>query len=196
MEYDTNFNRRGIGLLKDCREAMSINFNLQLATNSDTFVVSPYVFLPNKKNVKIVLLANEVNKLSNGYIDNASIITPIDVDGNTMEQYFDFTIDKVIETNSWGKQVVSSFGINLASVFARVNPNHFNETEGFQQVKAMAILCDVSLNTGDGTESPTIPYKTQFIIARNIPSYWLKERSIRPIYFGAPNKDKIFTNKQ
>lgn len=196
MEYDTNFNGRGIGLLKDCREAMSINFNLQLATNSDTFVVSPYVFLPNKSNVRLVLLADEVNKLSNGYIDNVSIITPIDVDGNTMEQYFDFTIDKVIETNSWGKQVVSSFGINLASVFARVNPNHFNGTESFQQVKAMAVLCDVSLNTGTNTDNPTIPYKTQFIIARNIPSYWLKERSIRPIYFGAPNKDEIFTNKQ
>ena len=198
MEYDTNFNGRGIGLLKDCREAMSINFNLQLATNSDTFVVSPYVFLPNKKNVRIVLLANEVNKLSNGYIDNASIITPIDVDGNTMEQYFTFTINKTLEQSSWdsSKDVVTRFGIDLASVFASVSPNHFNGTEGFQQVKAIAILCDVSLNTGIDTDNPTIPYKTQFIIARNIPSFWDKTKATSPIYFGAPNKDEIFKNKQ
>ena len=198
MEYDENFNGRGIGLLKDCREAMSINFNLQLATNSDTFVVSPYVFLPNKSNVRLVLLADEVNKLSNGYINNASIITPLDTNGNTMSQFFVFTIDKTTEQSSWdsSKNVVTRFGIDLQTVFANVNPNHFNGTEGFQQVKAIAILCDVSLNTGTNTDNPTIPYKTQFIIARNIPSYWDKTKATSPIYFGAPNKENIFTNKQ
>jgi hypothetical protein len=198
MEYDENFNGRGIGLLKDCREAMSINFNLQLATNSDTFVVSPYVFLPNKSNVRLVLLADEVNKLSNGYINNASIVTPLDTNGNTMSQYFAFTIDKTTEQSSWdsSKNVVTRFGIDLEAVFANVNPNHFNGTEGFQQVKAIAILCDVSLNTGTNTDNPTIPYKTQFIIARNIPSYWDKTKATSPIYFGAPNKENIFTNKQ
>lgn len=198
LEFNTNYYGRGIGLLKDCREAMSINFNLQLATNSDTFIISPYVFLPNKKNVRIVLLAEEVNKLSNGYINNSTIITPIDINGNTMSPYFSFTISKDTATRTtWdNKVVVTNFGIDLASVFANVNENHFNGTEGYQQVKAIAILCDVSLNTGVDTDNPTIPYKTQFIIARNIPSFWDKTKATSPIYFGAPNKDETFKNKQ
>lgn len=196
--FNQNWYGRGIGLLKDCREALSLNFNLQLATNSDTFVISPYVFLPNKSNVRLVLLAEEVNKLSNGYIDNSTIITPIDINGNTMGQLFNFAIQKETQTSTWNvdRQVVTRFGIDFASVFANVNPNHFNGTEGYQQVKAIAILCDVSLNTGTDTQNPTIPYKTQFIIARNIPSFWDKTKAISPIYFGAPNKDEIFKNKQ
>ena len=197
-EYNDNFNGRGIGLLKDCREAMSINFNLQLATNSDTFVISPYVFLPNKQNIKIVLLADEVNKLSNGYIDNASIIDPLDNNGNYMGQFFEFTTLKLTQPNSWdnSKNIVSSFGVNLSEVFATVNENHFNGTNGYQQVKAIALICDVSLNIGDNTNSPTIPYKTQFIFARNIPTEWDKTRATTPIYFGAPKKEEIFKNKQ
>lgn len=212
LDYDTNFNGRGIGLLKDCREAMSINFNLQLATNSDTFVISPYVFLPDKKNTKIVLLASEVNKLSSGYIDNSEIITPIDINGNPMtpyidnsgnaRPYFNFDIIKDEALGGWGIYstptiVTSNFGIDLSSVFENVNPNHFNGNENFQQVKAIAILCDVPLNIGvDEDIASTIPYKTQFVIARNIPSDWGKSKALSPIYFGAPKKSEIFKNKQ
>ena len=198
-EYDTNFLGRGIGLLKDCREAISINFNLELATNSDTFVLSPYVFLPNKQNVRLVLLAEEVNKLSNGYIDNSAIITPLDINGNTMSQLFTFNIEQDTETINYGgvsKTVVKDFGIDFSSVFANVSPNHFNGNENYQQVKAIALLCDVSLNTGVSGDSPTIPYKTQFIFARNIPSNWDKEKALAPIWFGAPNKSVLFRNHQ
>ena len=65
--YDTNFNGRGIGLLKDCREAMSINYNLQLITNSDTFVVSPFVFLPNSKQTFARICAKRTNNHANEY---------------------------------------------------------------------------------------------------------------------------------
>ena len=198
LEYNENYNGRGIGLLKDCREAMSINFNLQLATNSDTFVISPYVYLPKKKNVKIVLLSKEVNKLSSGYIDNSSIITPIDKDGNAMSPYFDFEITKDEDVNSWdnSKTVVTNFGIDFAEVLKNVADEHFVDTQGYQRVKSIAVLCDVSLNTGIDTDVATIPYKTQFVFARNIPEFWAKEKVLSPIYFGAPNKDAIFTNKQ
>lgn len=207
--YNENFNGRGIGLLKDCREAMSINFNLQLATNSDTFVISPYVFLPNKKNVKLVLLASEVNKLSSGYIDNSEIITPIDTNGNpitpyidnsgTARPYFSFDINKAIGVGGLSvfDIIVPYFAINLSEVFEDVNPNHFNGNENFQQVKAIAILCDVPLNPSvDENIVSTIPYKTQFVIARNIPSDWGKDKALSPIYFGAPKKSEIFKNKQ
>lgn len=198
MNYDTNYNGRGIGLLKDCREAMSINFNLQLATNSDTFVLSPYVYLPNKKNVKIVLLAEEVNKLSSGFINNNAIITPIDKNGNTMNPYFDFEITKETETSSWDstKSVVTNFGIDFASILGNVADEHFTDAQEYQRVKSIVVLCDVSLNTGIDTDTATIPYKTQFVFARNIPDFWSKEKALSQVYFGAPNKDAIFTNKQ
>ena len=52
--------------------------------------------------LRVVLLADEVNKLSNGYIDNSAIITPIDINGNTMGQYFDFQIDPQVERKFLG----------------------------------------------------------------------------------------------
>lgn len=214
MQYDSNFNGRGIGLLKDCREALSINFNLQLATSSDTFVVSPFVFSPNKTNVRVVLLADEVNKLSNGYIDNSAIITPIDINGNTMGQYFDFQIYTQVEESSWdtSKNVVTSFGIDLKTLLENVNENHFNGNENYQQIKSVVVVYNVSRlalennenNSQGAIQDPInqenvanlIPTKTQFIFARNIPSFKNKEWATSNIYFGAPNKNKVFKNKQ
>ena len=195
-EYNTDFNGRGLGLLKDCREAISVNYNLRLATSSDTFVISPYVFLPNKSNLKVVLLSNEVNKLSSGYINNAEIITPTDANGNTMSRYFDVQITPVTQTNEWNKEITSSFYLDLASIFEQVNEGHFNGNEEFVQVKGIAVLCDVSLSPELGTENPALPYKTQFIIARNIPQDWDKTKALKSWNFGAPNKDVVFDNRQ
>lgn len=197
-EFDTDFNGRGIGLLKDCREAMSINYNLRMATSSDTFVLSPYVYLPKKSNVRVVLLAEEVNKLSTGYIDNSQIITPIDKQGNAMNPYFEFDIIKTTATNSWDstKSVVTKFGINLSQVFQNVADGHFTGAEGYQRVKAIAIICDVSLDTGLETENPVIPYKTQFIVARNIPAFWDRTKALKSLWWGSPKKDQVFKNKQ
>lgn len=196
--YDTNFNGRGIGLLKDCREAMSINFNLQMAVSSDTFVLSPYVYLPNKSNLKLVLLADEVNKLSTGYIDNSAIITPLDKNGNTMSQYFDFTPIKTQTQNSWDntKQVTSQFSIDLENILANVNDKHFTGADGFQRIKSIAILCDVSLDAGTDTRASSIPYKTQFVVARNIPEFWNRKKATSSWLWGSPKKRKIFENKQ
>jgi hypothetical protein len=214
MQYDSNFNGRGIGLLKDCREALSINFNLQLATSSDTFVVSPFVFSPNKTNVRIVLLADEVNKLSNGYIDNSAIITPIDTNGNTMGQYFDFQIDTQVEQSSWdtNRNVVSIFGIDLKTLLENVNENHFNGNENYQQIKSVVVVYNVSRLSLENNENNSqgviqdpsnqenvanlIPTKTQFVFARNVPSFEDKEWATSNIYFGAPKKDRVFINKQ
>lgn len=197
-EFNTNFNGRGLGLLKDCREAISINYNLRMATNSDTFVLSPYVYLPKKSNVRLVLLAEEVNKFSSGYIDNSKIITPIDKQGNPMNPYFTFDIDTTTAPNSWDntKQVVTQFGINLLSVFENVADEHFTNTEGYQRIKGIAIICDVSLDAGLETENPIIPYKTQFIVARNIPDDWDRAKALKKWSWGSPNKSQVFKNKQ
>lgn len=197
-EYDENFNGRGIGLLKDCREALSINFNLQLATNSDTFVLSPYIYLPNKQNIKVVLLSEEVNKLSNGYINNSEIITPIDTHGDPMNQYFNLSVTKETTPNTWdtSSDVVYDFGIDFSTIFEDVADGHFTDDPNYTRVKSIAILCDVSLNTGDGTGVSVIPYKTQFILARNIPSDWTRQKALSTIWFGSPNKNQIFKQKQ
>lgn len=197
--FDTNFNGRGIGLLKDCREAISVNYNLQMVTNSDTFVISPYVFLPRKSNVRIVLLAEEVNKLSTGFINNSVIITPTDKNGALMDKYFTFAIDKSQTAQNplnSEKTVVTQFGIDLASVLQNVSDNHFVDTEGYQRVKAIAILCDVALNPDIGAENPSLPYKTQFVIARNIPENFTRAQALKKWVWGAPNKDAIFKRKQ
>ena len=200
-KYDENFNGRGIGLLKDCREKISINYNLQLATSSDTFVVSPFVFLPTKKSVSIVLLSEEVNKITNGYIPISAIIQPLDDSGAKTDKYFDFSIISDTITNEWesdySKSVSTYFGIDLSTVLASVSAKHFEDnTENYARVKSIAVLCSVPLNPAEDTGTSDIPYKSQFIIARNIPSDWDKAKAVSPIYFGSPNKDTIFTNKQ
>ena len=64
-----------IVLLKDCREVIHFNYNLMQVTDSDTFVLSPFFFSDSKKNeAKIVILSEEVNKMSNGYISPNSIL--------------------------------------------------------------------------------------------------------------------------
>lgn len=189
--FDENYNGRGIGLLKDCRESISLNYNLQLITSSDTFVVSPYVFSPSKKNLKVVLLSDEVNKLSTGYISNGLIITPMDTDGNEMNPYFDLEVTKFNDND-----IVSKFSVDLSSIFENVDPRHFTGDENFTQVKSIAILCDVSFDSSATGDVSVIPYKTQFIIARNIPTTWDKETALKTWYFGAPNKDNVFVNKQ
>ena len=194
-EDDGDYNGRGLGLLKDCREALSLNYNLQAITTSDTFVLSPFFYLPNKENVRIVLLSEEVNKLSNGYINTASIITPLDTNNQPMSQTFSIIADVLTRTDGWGNTVWGAFGLNF-NVLNSVNVGHFTNNENYQRVKAIAVVCDVSLDVGSGTEAPTTPNKTQFILARNIPSDWSKAQATASWLFGSPNQTKIFKNRQ
>ena len=198
-ELNTDFNERGLGLIKDCREAISINYNLQVCTNSDTFVLSPFMFLPAKRNIKIVLLSEEINKLSSGIINNSIIITPKDDNGNSLEPLFDCEITKSTRTSTFDipKLIVTSFNLNISEIFKDVSEKHFSDNDGYQRIKAFAVICNASVNVGENDGGvATIPEKTQFVFARNIPSDWDKERATKTIYFGSPIKDNIFTNKQ
>lgn len=194
--YDTNFNGRGIGLLKDCREAMSINYNLQLITSSDTFVISPFVFLPNKTNLKLVLLTDEVNKLSQGYVPNAQIITPKSTTGLEMSPFFAISLTVFHNHYAWGQWRPDAYMLQIDDILAQVNDGHFNGDANYTQVKAIALLCDVSLDTGtDSTDASFIPYKTQFVVARNLPEEWTVEQKKRTWFIGSPSR-QLFREKQ
>lgn len=65
---------KGLVLLKDNREVMKFNYNLQMLTESDRFVLSSYMWQQEKTKVRIALLNKEVNKISTGIIEKNSII--------------------------------------------------------------------------------------------------------------------------
>ena len=67
-------NSKSAILLKDSRETLHFNYNLIQITDSDRFVLSPFFFSNDKGTIKIVALNEEVNKMSNGYINKAAVI--------------------------------------------------------------------------------------------------------------------------
>ena len=67
MEYDYI-------IKKDNREKISINYNIQLLTDSDRYVISSWVWQQNKSSLKVVCLNQEVNKLSGETIPLDDII--------------------------------------------------------------------------------------------------------------------------
>lgn len=140
-------------LLKDSRETLHFNYNLIQITDSDRFVLSPFFFSNDKGTIKIVALNEEVNKMSNGYINKSAVIAE-EASPNITAVGKKITVDM-----SWVE--------NLApDVQARIN--------------SIAIIED----NNDGNN-------VRFILARNgwygISDNW---------YIGAPNRSRIFTNKQ
>lgn len=69
------YNSYGLGLLKDARETIHFNYNLQMITDSDRFVLSSWLWQPSKGTLKIALLNKEINKISNDTIQQDDIIT-------------------------------------------------------------------------------------------------------------------------
>lgn len=216
---DTDYYGKGIGLLKDCREVIRINYNEELLTSSDTFVISPFVFTPEKQKAKIVLLNKEVNKLSSGYFDTSDIITPFDESGNQFASpYFNlqYTLSAynptfIIPNGEAGGALRININIgtnNLSSedqnLLPTVNENHFgdangNDVSGFERVKAIAIVYDIVDQTEEQNIGKEIPYKTKFVVAKNIPNlpaFYGKENALKDWYVGSPNNDILFTKKQ
>lgn len=198
----------GLGLLKDSREAISINYNTRLITDSDLFILSPFLFSPNKINRRLVFLNKEVNKLTNGWIDVASIIDMKDANDVSLGRYF--TIDaytNLIPLTGWRNNINYRCTINTPFAQSLANNNlaftandkHFNDEGGneYQRVKAVALICDVSLTAEDTTTTPqTTPNKVQLIMARNIPETYTKGNALAEWYIGRPKKETIFTNYQ
>ena len=90
--------RHGIALVKDNRERIQFNLNLQMLTDSDRFVLSGILWQQEKGGLKVALLNKEVNKISTEFINESDIL--VDENGNkrvfnltTATSYLDITID-------------------------------------------------------------------------------------------------------
>lgn len=171
----SGINGRGLQLFKDNREAVSFNYNTEMATSSDQFVVSPFVFSAGKTNVKLVLLSEEVNKITSGYINTSSIIAPRGASGAYLAKKF-FDLSYTFQA--------SMAEIDIAYTLQPVNENHFNAPEsGYAQVKSIAIVYDIETSGA---------YRGKFVIARNIPSGMGKAQAITKWLLGTPNKSAVF----
>jgi hypothetical protein len=118
-----------------------------------------------------------------------------------MEPLFDVPVYKEwqYEQNStigYKYYKTTKFWLDLNEIFEQVDTRHFTGEDDFVRVKSIVIVCDVSLSAGEETEAPIVANKSKFILARNIPSEWTKEQALKSIYFGSPNKDELFKNKQ
>lgn len=164
---DTNYNGRGLTLLKDCREKIAFNYNLIAITDSDTLITSQYLFVEKKTNPVLVCLAEEVNKFSNGTINTAAIFY----------QHTLSTTDfrTTTTTNIYGKPSSSKSSLKVSTILDELDDKHFSG-EGGIQIHAIAICFDFDSN------QPT----NKFSIARNIPTPTNKIDTIRDWYFGSP----------
>ena len=93
-------NGHGIILLKDNREIFHFNYNVQMVTDSDRFILSQYLWEFGKKQCKIALLKEEVSKLAGSEINKNDVllggITYYEY-GSTSEQYAAIGVDESVE---------------------------------------------------------------------------------------------------
>ena len=172
---NADINGRGLQLFKDNREAVSFNYNVQMATSSDQFVVSPFVFAAGKTNVKVVLLSEEVNKITSGYINTSAIIAPRGTDGAYLPSKF-FTVNY--------REVSYGAFFPISVIRSKINSNHFNAPEsGYAQVRAIALVYDLETSGA---------YRAKFVIARNIPQGTEDYGATANWYLGTPNKSAVF----
>lgn len=93
-------NSHGIILLKDNREIFHFNYNVQMVTDSDRFILSQYLWDFNKKQCKIALLKEEVSKLAGSEINKNDVLLggiTYSVYGSTSERYAAIGVDEAVE---------------------------------------------------------------------------------------------------
>lgn len=114
-------NLHGLGLIKDNREQISINYNLQMLTDSDRFVLSAYLWQPAKSNLKLALLSEEINKISNDTIPDRIILENEIYDFNTFVDEENGTITIDVQN--------ALQGVDLADVgaIALISTNEIND---------------------------------------------------------------------
>lgn len=134
-------NAHGLGLLKDNREAIHFNYNLQMISDSDRFVLSAWLWQPQKGNLKLALLNQEINKISNETVSEDNVMKNLD----DTDREYDFTTT-VDEANG-------TITINIADALQGVD---------LTNVKALAIVSDniVADNVTSGAR--------YFVMGRNI----------------------------
>lgn len=93
-------NGHGIILLKDNREIFHFNYNVQMVTDSDRFILSQYVWDFGKKQCKIALLKEEVSKLAGSEINKNDVLLggiSYYEYGSTSERYAAIGVDEPVE---------------------------------------------------------------------------------------------------
>jgi len=190
---DGQMNSDGLVLLKDCREAISVNYNLSAITDSDTIVLSPFLFTPSDEKpntingVKLVCLNKEIDKLSNGYINTENIINIKDTSGQYIENrtlgFGYYQGGTHYQYSNSMSPVYSTIGL-IPNIY-ELNEQHF-AGGNLDQIRAIAFVY------GDITDG-----KVKLTFGQNIPSTWTKETTgINTYwYFGTPKKE-FFTNRQ
>lgn len=157
-------------LLKDSREAIHLNYNLMTITDSDRFILSPFLleekdtYYDTTESVA-AFLTEEVSKFTDGYILKSNILQ--------------------IRVAMWSY----TYGDPSFPVYIEV-PNGIDMT----RVKAIALYLH------DSNYNPPYSDKIKFLVARNVTGENIQNGSTLTWYFGAPNKDAIWNaqngNKQ
>lgn len=119
---DFGGNDSGDILLKDNREVIKLNYNLQMLTDSDRFVISAYMWQKEKTGIKLGLLKNEINKISNDTILNTDFVTEnIDFTASIVGE----TIEIDIETALDG---IDLTGINAIVIYSTAQINNIADS--------------------------------------------------------------------
>ena len=149
---DYKSHQHGLIVLKDCRETLKFNYNLQLLSDSDRFVISSNVWNPNKGTLKIGLLKNEINKLSNSTIDNEN-----------------FAIENIGYAVYWsGQEPYRIVGINNA-IQTYAQNNDMSVQDLMEGVKAIVLYDTTEINNYN------VSGAKYFVFGRNIDGLSLEE---------------------
>ena len=173
---DYGKNDRGIILLKDNREKISINYNLQLLTDSDRFVLSAYMWQTEKQNLYLALLKEEVNKISNETIPNSSFAV----------EMIPFSYETQIENNK-------QYGIKIKIEEALTN---FAQQQGktvdelLEGIKAIALYSTAEINEYVNSGAK------YFVFARNIYGIDIEKENPAFADWYISSYDKSIFNKQ
>lgn len=141
----------GIITLKDNRETLKFNYNLQVLTDSDRFVLSAYMWKPGKQNLKLGLLNTEINKISNATISN--------MDFAITEIPFSATVDPGLPILDQTSRIVISINTALTNYATSQNITLDELMEG---IKAIVIYStnEVNENSNSGAK--------YFVFGKNI----------------------------
>lgn len=141
---DTN---KGVVLLKDNREFLCFNYNLQVLTDSDRFVLSAYLWQQGKSQLRLALLNEEVNKISNATIEERTI-----ANGDIP---FTYTVD----------EVNNNITLNIAQSLQDAGITD----EQLKQASAIVVYSKVFINDS------ALASSKYFVVARNITGLSLEE---------------------
>ena len=201
-----NPNGTGAVLLKDCREQININYNLKAITDSDTFIYSQYLFQPkeildgfNSPRIQLVLLSEEVNKLSNGCFNNNAVlwftfVSPLDPNLTITTCEFDKYVYQKLSTNTYGDTISTKLELRLTREEGDSNSLIFlsdvlTDSDFGENGKVKTIVLAYNFDYQGGVGN------NKFIIARNIPKTFTKQQALANWYIQPYSKD-IFNKKQ